>query len=147
MTLAGNQIARAHPTISEFCNLVKEVAGDGVLDFEQVEQREFMRFWSRLLMTRYVSDADDFVITFWGTALREGYGEEVTGKLLSRPENGPRGEYLKRLHNLVMRGNKPIFASGKLDWKYRDFVSWYQVKMPLTHKGVRDGTISCVIFE
>lgn len=140
--------AETYPLIKEFVDLVDNTADDGVLDFAELQTPPFIKFWKNLIIMRYLEESDDFVSILCGSEAVHGFGNEITGQMLTEiiPHDDAR-RMIKQQHLDALNGRKRIFWSGKLDWNHKQCSTWYQVKMPLQRQGNVNETLTCICFD
>ncbi len=139
--------AKEHPLIKEFVGLVDETVGDGILDFTDLQEPPFLKFWAHFIIYNYEEPIGDFRVVLFGTHVAVFYGMDGTGKLLS--EIGL-GEAHDEIHNLtlrVMKGDRRVYSNGTLYWQNNEHRVWNQVKMPLQRSGRVNEVLTCMHYS
>jgi len=139
--------AETHPMISQFAEVIKPYFANGAVDFEILQKPQFLKFWRHLMIAKYLPDLDDFRIVFWGTYLVNKYGKELSGKTFAEAGLGDKQQYFYDLHKSAMLGQEIIFTKGIFSWEDKDFLTWYQIKMPLRRSQQVCETLTCIYFE
>jgi hypothetical protein len=135
--------AREHHLIKAFTALVDETVGDGILSFDDLKSRPFLKFWKHLFIYRFDEQADDFRVILYGTHIVTMYGNDWTGKLMS--EMGMNEAYadIRALNMRIINGERRVYASGNFFWQNREERIWHQVKMPLQRNGDINEVLIC----
>jgi len=118
----------------------------GVLDFKTLQEQRYMRFWAHFCIVQLVNDEQDCEVVYWGTALMNNYGKEMTGKIFDHGELGNEKDTLLKDYFEAIERNEVSFAHGNLDWKERGFSAWNRVCLPL-QKGNTKCCLSVVAFS
>lgn len=139
--------AKEHPTIKEFVNLVDKTVGDDVLDFAHLREKPFMKFWSNFILYQYEEDNNDFRIKFHGTYITTNYGEDWTGKLLSKVDLGDEYNNAFNQNLQIIKSEHRVYASGTFFWKNREHKKFYHVKMPLRRNDKINEVLLCADIE
>ena len=136
--------AREHPLINEFSTLVCNTVGDGLLDFRDLQDEPFLKFWKHLIIYRYEPEINDFRVIFYGSHVVSMYGADYTNKLLS--EMGFHGAFkdVFTLNMRIINGERRVYASGDLFWQEKEYRKWHQVKMPLKRKDSVNEILICM---
>ena len=114
------------------------------LDFENVIQRNFMKFWPYIQIHRH--EDGDFAYVFYGTHMVENFGVDRTGSKVSEISNHIRkNEFLNMLLD-VLTTKKPIYAVGDLKIDGREHKKWQQVKMPLQLNDEINEVLAFIVF-
>jgi len=138
--------AENNPFIKLFVNLVDETAGEGVLDFRDLQARPFMKYWQHFILYRYQPDIDDFSIRMFGTHLVDMIGKDCTGGLMSEIGLSTSFHTLYDINIRVISENIRIFTSGTLFWQNREHKQWHSVKMPIRRNGQVNEVLACHLF-
>jgi hypothetical protein len=126
-------------------NFIAIIGEEGVVDFDVIEQREFMKFWSSIAIHRY--EDEDFTCIFYGTLLVKYIGIERTGsKVLALKDHKFNQEVFDNLLE-VHTTKKPVYLFGSLEGNERGHINWQQVKMPLRRKGELNEVLSLLSFS
>lgn len=143
---AHSEDAENNPFIMEFVNLVDEVAGDGVLDFLDLQFRPFMKYWQHFIIYRHQPDIDDFSIRMFGSHLVDMIEKDCSGGLMSEIGLSTSFQALYDINIRVLSENLRIFTSGTLYWQNKEHKQWHSVKMPLRRNGLVNEVLACHIF-
>ena len=137
-----NLSAKNHPKIKEFVDLAlqKEL---GELTFDDIQSREFLKFWEGFIITEYIDEKKDFQVRYWGSAVVRGLGKEGTGKILAELYSGEFEKKVRKLIKIVIDKFKIIYNFDRIYWENKDYKKRYRVALPLKN---RDGRIFCLAF-
>jgi hypothetical protein len=139
--------AKQNPLIMEFVDLVTDTVGDGILSFSDTQSRPFMKFWSRLTISKYLKDKNEFKCVFFGTMLVNTFGRDLTKTTISDRGWGESESSLRQFHEDAFTKRKPIFLSSSLHFVNKNYQLMHQVKMPIKFGPDVDGTVGIIIFE
>jgi len=139
--------APLRPLIRKFTDAITPVTGSGILDFKQLQSRELCLFWPNILIYRREPKLNDYRIIFTGTTTCTTYNKDWTGTLMSEMSFGPALKELHKLNDQVLKTGKRYFLSGIHDWKDKEFVKWWQVRMPLKRGEICNEVLLCLDFE
>jgi len=138
---------RQHPVISEFSALAEGFFVNGAIDFPVLQTPDFFKFWRHLMIARYLPDENDFKILMWGSHIASSHGKDLSGKKFTEAGFGNKLQFFHDFHKSVMEGGEIVFKSGVFSWENKQFLKWYQVKMPLRRGQSIHETVSCICFE
>jgi hypothetical protein len=130
------------PQIVEFMDAVID---KGYLNFEDLQHKDFMKFWSNIAIHRY--EDGDFKYIFYGTNLVANFGSERTGSKVSELNNPIRRRELSDALMEVLNTKRTIYARGDLLIDGKGYHQWQQVKMPLLRGREMNEVISFIIFN
>ena len=137
-------VTKEHPIVEAFVDLVDATAGDGILDFTDIQTPSFIKFWEYLIILRHEEDVNDFRFVLHGSSAVALYGMDCTGKLMSEVGLGEAYQEKYQADMRVLNEKTRIYASGTLFWRNKDYKEWYRVKMPLRRKGRVNEVLVCV---
>ena len=129
------------PLIQEF---MAALEGRKVIDFDELQQKSFMKFWPHIAIHRF--EDDDFTYIFDGTHLVYNFGCERTGLKISELPNERRKTELYDLLRDILTNKRPVFSKGDLNIDDRAHKTWQQVKMPLRRKGEINEVLTLIVF-
>lgn len=130
-----------------FVAQVDKIVGAGVLCQREFQERPFMKFWSNSLITEYVEEDDDYRFLFFGTAIANLHGRELTGKYLSDVGFRTIGDTIRQLNFDVVGNVERIYSSGTLDIMNKDYNKWWHVKIPLERNGKIGSSLTYVVYK
>ena len=121
------------------------VVDTGYLNFEDLQKKGLMKFWSNIAIHRY--ENGDFKYIFYGTNLVASFGSERTGLNVSELDNPIRRQELSDALMEVLNTKKTIYATGNLMIDGKGYHQWQQVKMPLRRNGKINEVLSFIVFN
>lgn len=137
--------ARAHRDIRNFVELCDRTRGSGLIDFEMLQRREFIPYWSFLAILRWDVARQDFVFVFFGSDLVAKVGADFTGRPLSAG-----GEvvaaHAREANRRALSEHGPVYFSDTLGWRGKSYIRQYGVIMPLRRKDTVTETVTRVCY-
>ncbi len=131
MMIKDSKEAKENETLAAFMKVLEPGNDHEIVDFRTLQDRPFMKFWPNFCIAEFVEEVQEWKVTYWGTEILKSYGTEMTDKYLDEEEIGSqKDEILEDFFNAV-REDKTSFASGTIDWKNKNYTTWYRVVMPL----------------
>lgn len=146
MLECGSRKAQENPEIKAFVQLVDETTGGGILDFSELQSRPFIKFWSNLLIARYIEEVSDFKVVFFGTGMLRGYEKDYTNAMLADLGLKEHEEEIRQLHIDSLTKQQRIYSCGNFSWLKKDYTKWYHVKMPLKRGDILNETVTFVCY-
>jgi len=126
---------------------VEAVAGDDVFTQVQFQHKDFIKFWSHSVITRYDQARDDFLFVLVGGELVAVGGRDMIGKYLGDGHYATTGDDLRKYNADVIRDKRTVYCSGAIDTPDNDYKFWHQVKIPFEMNGQQNQTLGYTIFE
>ncbi len=140
--------AKQHTVIAAFAELVATIAPDGILDFTDLQERPFHKFWKNLILYRYLAEEDDFTVILFGTSVAQLHGNDWTGKRLGEIGIGAEGiETVRAMNKSVLESGEPFFGSGAVNLDEDDYRRWHQMKLPLRRGGKVNEVLVCMASD
>jgi len=139
--------AKQRPLIKSFIGLVNQTARDQIFEFNQLQSRPFCEFWPNILIYRFDHDFDDYRIIFSGTTTCKTYDKDWTGKRMSEMNFGTAFKDLRKLNDQVIATKNRFYLSGIHDWEDKNYVKWWQVRLPLKRNGDVNEVLLCLDFK
>ncbi|MBT3765240.1 MAG: hypothetical protein HOJ67_10355 [Rhodospirillaceae bacterium] len=134
--------AKSDPLIQEFMGVV----GDKViLDFKELQQKKFMKFWPQFSIQRH--EDGDFKCVFFGTYMVQMFGKERTGTMVSKMGSDVRRKSLLVALQEVLSTRRIYCAKGDLKVDGKDYQKWIQIKMPLRRNGEINEVVTFMTFS
>ena len=130
------------PLILEF---ISAISDQEYLDFEVLQQKEFMKFWPYIAIHRYADG--DFTYIYFGSYLVDHFGFERTGVKVSEIDHPVQRNELLHILNEVLNTKKPSYAVGNLEIFKKGYKKWQQIKIPLRRNGQINEVLSFIVFS
>ena len=130
------------PLLLEFLDAV---GGQGYIDCEVLQSKDFMKYWPNISIHRY--EDEDFTYIHFGTQLVEHMKCERTGKRVLELTDHPRKEVLFDALMEVHKNKKPMYTVGNLKIDGREHKQWQQVKMPMQRNGGMNEVLSFIAYK
>lgn len=143
----GEAKAQNHPLIQEFVGLVNETTDTGILQFSDITEKPFMKFWKNFIIHKYEPDVQDFRTVFYGSHIVELYQRDCTGLLLSEMGFSDAFEMVLNLNKKVIDTRQWLYASNSLFWKDEEHKVAHQVKIPLQRGDAVNEVLVCMTFD
>ncbi len=144
----GCEKARAHPVIARFAQLEEEARTGVVLEFIDLQSRQFQDLWKHFIIYRFLEAEDEFQVVFFGTYLVDIHGTDWTGKRLSELGlSEDAAEAIRDLNRKTLSNGNRQYNSGKINCDVSSYKIWRQARQPLARHGRVNEVLVCMCFD
>ncbi len=99
------------------------------------DPRAVPRLLPNIALVEVPDDPNEARFRVAGTALREIYAGEVTGRQLNHVYDGPAAEYWRRVHDAVLEDGVPLQGVMRGPAEGREHVVMFWLRLPLSGSG------------